>query len=109
MYLPKLLCDGICVMQGIVRDSPKFDSSFDRGRTLKAKYKRAQLSLGLEEALEDMKPGSVKMVFLVPELSIACPRVRLPDKNENTLASMCKHAFPMSWTRITAHACMCAA
>ncbi len=67
------------IVQGIVRDSPKFDSSFDRGRTLKAKYKRAQLSLGLEEALADMKPGGVKMVFLVPELSIACPKVRIPS------------------------------
>ncbi len=66
------------MVQGIVRDSPKFDSSFDRGRTLKAKYRRAQLSLGLEEALADMKPGGVKMVFLVPELSIACPKVRIP-------------------------------
>lgn len=61
--------------QGIIRDSPKFDSSFDRGRPMRVFFKKAQLSLGLEEAVADMKPGGVKMVFLIPELSLACPQV----------------------------------
>lgn len=67
--------------QGIIRDSPRFDSSYDRGRTMKVRFGRAQLAGGLEEALADMHPGDAKMVFLIPELAYACPpgKVCFPD------------------------------
>jgi len=67
--------------QGIIRDSPRFDSSYDRGRTMKVRFGRAQLAGGMEEALADMHPGDAKMVFLVPELAYACPagKVCFPD------------------------------
>jgi FKBP-type peptidyl-prolyl cis-trans isomerase 2 len=59
--------------QGIIRDSPRYDSSYDRGRAMKVRYGRAQLTLGLEEALADMHPGDAKMVLLTPDLAYACP------------------------------------
>ena len=67
--------------QGILRDSPRFDSSFDRGRTMKVRFGRAQLAGGLEEALSDMTAGGAKMVFLTPELAYSCPpgKVCFPD------------------------------
>jgi len=71
--------------QGILKDSPRFDSSFDRGRTMKVRYGKAQLTLGLEEAMRDMKPGGAKLVFLVPELAYACPpgKMCVPDIEAN--------------------------
>lgn len=67
--------------QGIIRESPRFDSSYDRGRTMKARFGKAQLAGGLEEAIADMSPGGAKMVFLIPELAYACPagKVCFPD------------------------------
>jgi len=67
--------------QGIIRDSPRFDSSYDRGRTMKVRFGRAQLAGGLEEALADMHPGDAKMVLLTPDLAYACPagKVCFPD------------------------------
>lgn len=62
--------------QGILQNSPSFDSSYGRGRTMKVRYQRAQLSQGLEEALSTMKPGGSRMVFLTPALSFACPKGR---------------------------------
>jgi len=71
--------------QGILKDSPRFDSSYDRGRTMKVRYGKAQLTLGLEEALKDMKPGGAKLVFLIPELAFACPpgKTCVPDIEAN--------------------------
>jgi hypothetical protein len=63
--------------QGIAADSPKYDSSFLRGRAQEARVGKSQISLGLEEAIKGMKPGGVRMVFLVPELSISCPKGRV--------------------------------
>ena len=70
--------------QGIAQDSPQYDSSFDRGRPYEGTMGKAQISFGLEEALADMKPGGSKMVFLVPELSIACPKSRVCVAEINT-------------------------
>lgn len=63
--------------QGIAQDSPQYDSSFARGRPYEGKIGKAQVSFGIEDALQDMTPGAIKMIFLVPELSIACPKGRV--------------------------------
>lgn len=63
--------------QGILKDSPRYDSSYDRGRSMKVRYGKGQLTLGLEEALRDMKPGGSKLVFMTPDQSYACPKGRI--------------------------------
>jgi len=63
--------------QGILKDSPSYDSSFERGRPMKVRFGGAQLCKGLEEALAGMQEGGRKLVFLVPELSFACPKGRV--------------------------------